>query len=74
MPLGTATYKERVIAPPVPDVDMDKCMQCNPCSYSCPHAAIRPFLLSQQEVDEAPATLHSRKATSGYVAGCNFRI
>lgn len=74
MPLGTANFEKRAIAPAVPEVDMDKCTQCNYCSYSCPHAVIRPFLLSQQEVDAAPPTLDSRKATSGDLAGYNFRI
>jgi len=74
MPMGTAAYEKRSIAPAVPEVNMDNCTQCNYCSYACPHAVIRPFLLSQQEVDAAPATLDSRKATAGDLAGYNFRI
>ena len=33
---------------------MDNCIQCNQCSYVCPHAAIRPFLLDEEEVKNAP--------------------
>jgi len=74
MPLGTAAYEKRNFAPCIPEVDMDTCTQCNYCSYACPHAVIRPFLLSQEQVDNAPPKLDSRKATSGELAGYNFRI
>eukprot|EP00929_Paragymnodinium_shiwhaense_P122117 TRINITY_DN946_c0_g3_i1.p1 TRINITY_DN946_c0_g3~~TRINITY_DN946_c0_g3_i1.p1 ORF type:complete len:1967 (+),score=555.50 TRINITY_DN946_c0_g3_i1:774-5903(+) len=74
MPLGTANFEKRATAPAVPDVDMDKCTQCNYCSFACPHAVIRPFLLNQAEIDAAPATLETRKATAGDLTGYNFRI
>ena len=75
MPMGTAAVEKRGVALEVPEVDMDKCTQCNYCAISCPHAVIRPFLLSQAEADVAPATFDSRKAKGGTeVAGLNFRI
>ena len=75
MPMGTAAVEKRGVALEVPEVDMDKCTQCNYCAISCPHAVIRPFLMSQAEVDTAPASFDSRKAKGGTeVAGLNFRI
>ena len=75
MPMGTAAVEKRGVALEVPEVDMNKCTQCNYCAMSCPHAVIRPFLLSQAELDVAPATFDSRKAKGGAeVAGLNFRI
>jgi len=75
MPMGTTKYEKRAFALEVPEVDMDKCTQCNYCAYTCPHAVIRPFLLSQDEADVAPATFDYRKAKGGAeAAGLNFRI
>lgn len=54
IPSGTAAYEKRGIAYAVPEWDSTKCMQCNWCSYVCPHAAIRPFVLKPEcECDEA---------------------
>ncbi len=54
VPSGTAAYEKRGIAYVVPKWDSTKCMQCNWCSYVCPHAAIRPFVLKPEcECDEA---------------------
>ena len=54
VPSGTAAYEKRGIAYAVPKWDSTKCMQCNWCSYVCPHAAIRPFVLKPEcECDEA---------------------
>jgi homodimeric pyruvate:ferredoxin (flavodoxin) oxidoreductase len=75
MPMGTSAKEKRGVALEVPEVDMNKCTQCNYCAVSCPHAVIRPFLLSQAELDAAPAAFDSRKAKGGTeVAGLNFRI
>ena len=51
---GTAAYEKRGIAINVPEWQQDKCIQCNQCSYVCPHAAIRPFLLNENEKTNAP--------------------
>ena len=57
MPSGTAAYEKRGIAVSVPVWDPEKCIQCNSCAYSCPHAVIRPFLLTAEEAAAAPAGL-----------------
>ncbi|MBO7194521.1 MAG: pyruvate:ferredoxin (flavodoxin) oxidoreductase, partial [Alistipes sp.] len=46
---GTAAYEKRGIAVNVPEWDVNNCIQCNQCSYVCPHAAIRPFLATEEE-------------------------
>ena len=47
MPNGTAAYEKRGVAVNVPVWDASKCIQCNTCAFVCPHAAIRPFLLTE---------------------------
>ncbi|CAD7948280.1 unnamed protein product [Amoebophrya sp. A120] len=74
-PNDTCGYEKRGIAYTVPIVDMNTCTQCNKCSAICPHAAIRPFLVSQSEADEAPDTFDTKKAKGGVeVSGLLFRI
>ena len=51
---GTAAFEKRGIAVNVPEWDSEKCIQCNQCSYVCPHAVIRPFLLTEEEKNAAP--------------------
>ncbi len=46
---GTAAYEKRGIAVNVPEWQIANCIQCNQCSYVCPHAAIRPFLATEEE-------------------------
>ena len=53
-PQGTAAYEKRGVAIDVPRWNADNCIQCNFCSYTCPHATIRPFLLTPDEVAAAP--------------------
>ncbi|HWR41787.1 pyruvate:ferredoxin (flavodoxin) oxidoreductase [Sporomusa sp.] len=53
-PLGTSSYEKRGIAIDVPYWLADSCIQCNQCSYVCPHAAIRPVLLNGEELKNAP--------------------
>ena len=53
-PLGTSAYEKRGVAAMVPQWDASKCIQCNQCSYVCPHATIRPFLLTEEENANAP--------------------
>lgn len=53
-PLGTAAYEKRGIAIDVPEWQVENCIQCNQCSYVCPHAAIRPVLATEAEVKNAP--------------------
>ncbi|MDY4181481.1 MAG: pyruvate:ferredoxin (flavodoxin) oxidoreductase, partial [Pseudoflavonifractor sp.] len=53
--LGAAAYEKRGVAVSVPTWDAEKCIQCNNCAYVCPHATIRPFALTEEEVKNAPA-------------------
>ena len=53
-PAGTTKYEKRGVAVDVPEWISENCIQCNICSYVCPHAAIRPFLLTEEEVKNAP--------------------
>ena len=52
---GAAAYEKRGVAVSVPEWDSSKCIQCNQCSYVCPHATIRPFALTEEEAKNAPA-------------------
>ena len=54
-PLGASAYEKRGVAVTVPHWDETKCIQCNNCAYVCPHATIRPFALTEEEVKAAPA-------------------
>ncbi len=47
---GTARYEKRGVATFVPEWNPENCIQCNKCAYVCPHAAIRPFVLTQEEM------------------------
>ena len=53
--LGAAAYEKRGVAVSVPSWDSSKCIQCNQCSYVCPHATIRSFALTDEEAKAAPA-------------------
>ena len=53
--LGAAAYEKRGVAVTVPEWDQTKCIQCNSCSYVCPHATIRPYALTEAEAAAAPA-------------------
>ena len=61
-PPGTAAYEKRGVAVMVPEWQVDKCIQCTMCSFACPHAAIRPFLLNEEEASKAPETFVTKKA------------
>ena len=52
--LGASAYEKRGVAVSVPVWDSAKCIQCNQCSYVCPHATIRPFALTEEEAKNAP--------------------
>jgi pyruvate-ferredoxin/flavodoxin oxidoreductase len=51
---GTARYEKRGVATFVPEWNLNNCIQCNKCAYVCPHAAIRPFVLTGDELAAAP--------------------
>jgi pyruvate-ferredoxin/flavodoxin oxidoreductase len=74
-PQGTAAYEKRGIAVNVPEWQIDNCIQCNQCSYVCPHAVIRPFLVNEEEVKNAPEGFRTKKANGGKTfEGLNFKI
>ncbi len=62
-PLGVTAYEKREIAIDVPLWDSDKCIQCNQCSYVCPHAVIRPTLFTDEELQAAPEGFVAVNAT-----------
>lgn len=74
LPAGTTQYEKRGIATMVPEWQPDKCIQCNQCAYVCPHAAIRPFLLTEKEAAEAPAGLVTVEGRGGALKDYKFRI
>lgn len=73
-PLGTSAFEKRGIAVMIPEWQVDQCTQCNQCSYICPHATIRPFLLNEEEIDKAPAAFASKKAIGKVFEGLKYRI
>ena len=73
-PSGTTAYEKRGIAVNVPEWIVDRCIQCNQCAYVCPHAVIRPFLLDDEEVKNAPDTFVTKKATGKAYAGLHYKI
>ncbi|MDY3212551.1 pyruvate:ferredoxin (flavodoxin) oxidoreductase [Pyramidobacter sp.] len=75
VPLGTSKYEKRGTAVMVPEWNPERCIQCNICSFVCPHAAIRPFLLNESEATNAPdgfETVDARGLKNAQ--GLKFRI
>ena len=73
-PPGTAAYEKRGIAINVPQWQKDNCIQCNQCSYVCPHAVIRPVLLDEQEAKKAPAGFEMIEAKGKGLEGLKYRM
>ena len=73
-PLGTTAYEKRGIAVMIPQWQTENCIQCNQCSFVCPHAVIRPFLLDEEEKQKAPKTLETKKAVGKGLENLEFRI
>jgi pyruvate-ferredoxin/flavodoxin oxidoreductase len=72
-PQGTAKYEKRGVAAFVPEWDVENCIQCNKCAYVCPHAAIRPFLLNDEELANAPfGEEHTIPAIGKTLTGLKF--
>ena len=72
--MGTTQYEKRGVAINVPEWVLDNCIQCNQCAMVCPHAAIRPVLLTDEELAEAPAEFTTKKAVGKDLKGYQFRI
>ncbi len=73
-PAGTTAYEKRGIAVNVPEWQPESCIQCNQCSYVCPHAVIRPFLLNEKEAAGVPAGTVLIDAKGKGLEGLKFRI
>jgi pyruvate-ferredoxin/flavodoxin oxidoreductase len=73
-PSGTAAYEKRGIAVNVPEWQPNECIQCNQCSYVCPHAAIRPFLLTDEELKNAPEGTQTIQGIPGALKAYRFKI
>ena len=69
---GTARYEKRTIAVKVPEWIPENCIQCNQCSLVCPHATIRPFLLTEEEAAKAGYAV--KDANGPQFKGYKFRI
>lgn len=71
---GTSAFEKRGVAVDVPLWDSTKCIQCNQCSYVCPHAVIRPFLISEEEKSASPVEFATLKAMGKGLDGLTYRI
>ncbi len=73
-PQGTSAYEKRGIAVNVPEWHDENCIQCNQCSFVCPHSVIRPFLMTEQEAAGIPAGTKIIKAVGKGFEGFQYRI
>jgi len=73
-PVATSQYEKRGVAILVPEWIMDNCIECNQCAMVCPHAAIRPAILTDKELSGAPQGFEAKKAIGKELKGYHFRI
>jgi pyruvate-ferredoxin/flavodoxin oxidoreductase len=73
-PVGTTRYEKRGIAVDIPEWQPEHCTQCNQCSLVCPHAAIRPFLLDDKQLESAPEGFVAVQAKGKILKDYKFRI
>ena len=71
---GSAAYEKRGIAVNVPEWQPDNCIQCNQCSFVCPHAAIRPVLLNEEEMEKAPEDFEVIDAMGKQFSDLKYKI
>jgi len=72
VPSGTAKLEKRRVAPAVPHWISESCIQCNQCSFVCPHAAIRAKLIKEEDLASAPVSFNTLKATGA--EGYQYKI
>lgn len=72
VPLGSSAYEKRGIAIDVPEWIPENCIQCNFCSYVCPHAVVRPAVMTDKELSQAPKDVKSTSMLG--VPGLNFAV
>jgi len=73
IPTGTAALEKRGVAPAIPHWDSEKCIQCNQCTFVCPHAAIRAKLIDPADLEGAPKSFNVLDV-KGKDAGKKFKI
>lgn len=73
-PAATSKYEKRGAAVEVPQWEAEKCIQCNQCSLVCPHAAIRPILVTDEEAAAAPSGFETKAAIGKGLEKYQFRI
>lgn len=73
-PTATTKYEKRSVAINIPEWIKDNCIQCNQCAMVCPHAAIRPVLVTDEEIKSAPEGFETKKAVGKDMDGLYFRI
>jgi len=73
-PLGTTKYEKRGIALDVPIWVPETCIQCNQCAFVCPHAAIRPYLATAEELASKPDSVVGKNAIGKEFAGHQYFI
>lgn len=74
VPSGTSAFEKRGVAIMVPEWLPENCIQCNQCSFVCPHAAIRPVLLDDEEMQSAPASFKTLEAKGKELGGLKFHM
>ncbi len=74
LPVGSSKYEKRGFSTIVSSWIPENCIQCNRCSFVCPHAAIRPFLLTEEEVGDAPESYNSIPAKGKGYEEYQFKI
>ena len=74
MDMGLTAYEKRGIAVRVPVWNPETCIQCNRCAYVCPHAVVRPYLMTEEEKENMPEGMKAAKAKGAQAAGMYFTM
>ena len=73
-PTGTTCYEKRGVAVNIPEWQPENCIQCNQCSFVCPHAVIRPLLASEEDLQDAPQDFKTVEAKGKELKGLRYRL